>query len=56
MELVLAILALHGRKRLIALVQHAVANETLLNTLHLFVDVRLPKQNCSDDVPIAGLE
>ena len=56
MELVLAIFALHRGQGFVALVQNAVTYKAFLDTLLLFIDVCLPKENRSDNVPVARLE
>jgi hypothetical protein len=55
-ELVFAVLARHSREALVGRVQDAVADETLLDALYLFVDVALPEEDCGDDVAITNLQ
>jgi len=55
-ELVLAVLARHSWEALVGRMQDAVADETLLDALYLFVDVALPEEDCGDDVTITNLQ
>ena len=56
MELVLAVLAGQRGQALICGVQDAIANMALLNPVHLIVNIRLPKQNCTYYVTVARLD
>ena len=56
MELVTAVLAGQRRQAAVRGVQHAVADVALLDALHLFVDVGLPKEDGRDDVAVARLD
>ena len=55
-EFVSAILARHSREALVSWVEHAVADHAILNTLNLFVDVALPKEDCRNNVSVSQLK
>jgi hypothetical protein len=55
MKLIFAILALHVWQTSVNTVHHAVADEALFDTVHLFVNVVLPKKDCRDYIPITLL-
>lgn len=52
MELVLAVFARHSWETLVSRVKHTVADHAVLNSLDLFVDVALPKEDGRDDVSV----
>lgn len=55
MELVFAVLALHVGQTSVNTMHHAVADEALFDTVHLFVNVVFPKKDSRDYVAVTLL-